>query len=529
MAGIVVPCRQQHHLTIGGDLLDEGLLRLVGQEAEIHGIGGRDGIALGLQILQQGADAGVGVLHIVHRVLAVLPDGQTQIELHLRLRLGVEEVAAGVHGDLVQQVRQADGLAGALGHPHHLAVPHQLHQLHQHDIQPVLAVQPQSVHGTLQAGHMAVVVGAPDVDDLIEAPDGEFVAVIGNIGGEVGVKPVGTAQHVVLQAQLLDVLVGLAGLFQVLRQDPAGGQPQGAVLLIGIAPLGQRLHGVCHIAALVEGGLEEPCVVLDAVPGQIGLHLGDVVIQTEFGQRIVPGLFVAVQILLALLLIKQPGQLPDIVAMIAVLRELNGVLAADQLLIPGIQAPGKLVDLVTGVVDVELPPHVGTGLLEYGGQRVAQHAATGVAHVHGAGGVGGDELHHVLLSGQRVVAPVVGALRLHTGHGIAEPAAAQPEVQKTGAGQLHGGEIGVRQVHLLRQDLGHLPGVHLHGLGGSQAEGGGIVAVGGILGDLHRGGHRHALRQQAGGGRLLIGGGGQGQHLVLRALDHIHCGVLLHS
>ena len=46
-------------------------------------VGGRDGIALGLQILQQGADAGVGVLHIVHRVLAVLPDGQTQIELHL--------------------------------------------------------------------------------------------------------------------------------------------------------------------------------------------------------------------------------------------------------------------------------------------------------------------------------------------------------------------------------------------------------------------------------------------------------------
>lgn len=25
VAGIVVPCRQQHHLTIGGDLLDEGL------------------------------------------------------------------------------------------------------------------------------------------------------------------------------------------------------------------------------------------------------------------------------------------------------------------------------------------------------------------------------------------------------------------------------------------------------------------------------------------------------------------------
>ncbi len=92
----------------------------------------------------------------------------------------------------------------------------------------------------------------------------------------------------------------------------------------------------------MEGGLEEPCVVLDAVPGQIGLHLGDVVIQTEFGQRIVPGLLVAVEVLLALLLIKQLRQLADIVAVIAVLGELDGVLATDQLLIPGIQTRANL-------------------------------------------------------------------------------------------------------------------------------------------------------------------------------------------
>ena len=45
---------------------------------------------------------------------------------------------------------------------------------------------------------MAVVVGAPDVDDLVEMTHGELVAVVGDIAGEVGVETVGAAQNVVL-------------------------------------------------------------------------------------------------------------------------------------------------------------------------------------------------------------------------------------------------------------------------------------------------------------------------------------------
>ena len=86
--------------------------------------------------------------------------------------------------------------------------------------------------------------------------------------------------------------------------------------------------------------------------------------------------------------------------MVAVLRKLHRVLALDDLEVPCLQALGELLDLVAGVVDVELPPHVRAGLLQHGCQRIAQHAAPGVAHVHGAGGVGGDELHHVLLTGK---------------------------------------------------------------------------------------------------------------------------------
>ena len=78
-------------------------------------------------------------------------------------------------------------------------------------------IQAQGVHGTLQTGHMAVVVGAPDVDDLVKAALLKLVAVVGDVGGKVGVEAIGPAEDVVLQVQLLNVLLTLAGLAVVLR------------------------------------------------------------------------------------------------------------------------------------------------------------------------------------------------------------------------------------------------------------------------------------------------------------------------
>ena len=83
-------------------------------------------------------------------------------------------------------------------------------------IEAVGAVQAQArPERALQAGHMAVVVGAPDVDGLVKAADLQLVAVVGDVGGEVGVEAVGAAEHVVLQVQLVHLLLALA-LGQVL-------------------------------------------------------------------------------------------------------------------------------------------------------------------------------------------------------------------------------------------------------------------------------------------------------------------------
>ena len=230
----------------------------------------------------------MGIFHIVNGVLGVLPDGKAQVKLHLGVGLGVEVPPGGIHADLVQQVGEGDGLAGALGHPHHLAVPQELHQLHQHDVQPLGTIEAQRVQCSLQAGHMAVVVGAPDVDDLVEAPDGKLVAVVGNIGGKVGIEPIGPAQHVILEVQLLDVRFLLAGLAEVLPEDVGGLEPQCTVLFVGPALLRQQIHRLGNISALMEGGLVKPVVIVDLVAGQVALHLGQVHGEAELSQLRLP-------------------------------------------------------------------------------------------------------------------------------------------------------------------------------------------------------------------------------------------------
>src|SRR5699024_2688797 len=97
---IIVPGRQVQNLTVGGQALDEGPLRLAGQQRYIRGAGGQPA-ALRRQGADQGADAGVGVLDVVDRVLAVLPHRQVQVEVQgAGSGAGVEVVPGGVHADL---------------------------------------------------------------------------------------------------------------------------------------------------------------------------------------------------------------------------------------------------------------------------------------------------------------------------------------------------------------------------------------------------------------------------------------------
>ena len=368
---------------------------------------------------------------------------------------------------------------------------------------------------------MAVVVRTPDVDDLVEAPLLELVAVVGDVGGKIGVEPVGPAEHVVFQVQLGDVLLALPLLPGVLLQNPAGGQPQGPLLLVGVPGSGELVHRLRHISGAVQLGLKEPLVVLDLIPAQVGLHLGDVPLQTEFRQRSVALLFGNILQAVPVFVIVRLGQLPDVVAVVAVLGERHRVLPQNNLEIPRLQGVCELFNLVPRIVDIELPPDLGPVGLQHGGQGVPQHAPPGVAHVHGPGRVGGDELHHDLLALQRLVAPVSLPLALHGGEDTGVPRGTQPEVEEPRPGNFRRGEIAAGEVQILQQNLRNLPGPHLHRLGRGQGEGGGIVPVGGVLGDLHPGPHGHVPGELPGGDCRRTGFLCQRQDLVLGVLNHV--------
>ena len=142
--------------------------------------------------------------------------------------------------------------------------------------------------------------------------------------------------------------------------------------------------------------------------------------------------------------------------------------------------------------------------------------------MHRAGGVGGDELDHVLLALEALAAAVGVRLALHVLNDVGVPLFAEAEVQEARAGDFNRSKVGAVELHVLGEDIRDLARVLAHGLGGGQAEGGGVVAVGGILGDLDRGDGLHAIGQQAllhGG---AVGAARQGGDLVLCALDHIH-------
>ena len=104
--------------------------------------------------------------------------------------------------DRVEQIRQQDEVAGALRQPHGLAVAHERHELAEDDLELVGLVS-ETTQARLQARHVAVVVGAPDVDEEVE-PALELVAVVGEVGQQVRGLAIRTHDHLVLAiAELL--------------------------------------------------------------------------------------------------------------------------------------------------------------------------------------------------------------------------------------------------------------------------------------------------------------------------------------
>lgn len=204
--------------------------------------------------------------------------------------------------------------------------------------------------------------------------------------------------------------------------------------------------------------LVEPHVVDDAVPFEVCLQLFDV-----FGQRVVderPAALLRrrVEVLVPVLVREFLRALADVVPVVAVLGEGDRFLAPVKLEVAGLEGEPEFFDLVAGVVDVELAGHVVARPVKRGREAVAQRAAARVAHVHGPGGVGGDELDLDLFPAPEAGAAEGIPLAQHRRDHVREPRVLEEEVDEARAGDLRPVKGAAREVEVLADRLGDLAG-----------------------------------------------------------------------
>ncbi len=122
------------------------------------------------------------------------------------------EEARGVVADFGTQFTQCDEFAGACGHLRLLAAAIQNRELHQQHIEPGGVIAERRERG-LYARHIAVVIGAPDIDHAVEAAL-QLVHVVGDVVREIGLLAVVAHQHPVF-------LVAIVGGTEPERSRPS--------------------------------------------------------------------------------------------------------------------------------------------------------------------------------------------------------------------------------------------------------------------------------------------------------------------
>jgi hypothetical protein len=146
----------------------------------------------------------------------------------------VEEKAGGVNRHFIQQFGQSDGPAGALGHANRLAFVNKVDQLVKHGLQ-ALGIDADRLQSGAEAQDVAVVVGAQNVNGDVKAALFQFVAVVGDVGGVVRVKTVGSDHNLVF-----------------FTAEIRCAEPCRAVFFIQMPVAAQNFHGFINIPAAMK-------------------------------------------------------------------------------------------------------------------------------------------------------------------------------------------------------------------------------------------------------------------------------------
>ncbi len=449
------------------------------------------------QLAENTHDPGVSILDIVHRVVVGLGLGQVQVEVHVLLAFAHDiEEARRVVAHFLAQLAQGDEFAGACGHLHLLATAIEDGELHQQHVQ-LGGVVAQGGQRGLHARHIAVMVGAPDVDDTrITAL--QLVHVVGDVGSEVGLLAVFAHHHPVL-----------------LITEFGGAKPERALLLVDVAAGLEALDGLVHDAAFREGTLREPFIVFHPEFLQVLADVGEngieslveqftvalrpqqllgasnqgidvfflVTARRRIGGNVAQHLLGSERPVVAVVAVEGGTDVPDIVTLVTVAGE--GQLHASQFQVTQVDTGGEDIHLPARIIDVVFTVHVET----HGTQQVRHRGAIGgaaaVAHVQRAGGIGGHEFHLHRLAPAQLTATVVGTAFEDLSHHAMPGIAAEVEVDETGTGDFHLADL----CHLRQcghQGLGDVARLAPRHPGQGHGQVAGEISMAAVTGTLHQ-------------------------------------------
>ena len=313
------------------------------------------------RVAEDPGDAGMGVLDVEDGVLRRLLRREVDVDLDRLVVPPRDEIPASrIDADLVDEVVEKDDVAAPFRHLRRLAALRQVHELVDQHLQRVARVA-EHLGERLQPADVAVMVGAEDVDEPVEALR-ILPAHVGRIGGEIRRRAVGTDEDAVL-------------LVAVCRR--AG--PQRRLLLVRVEER-DRLRDLGLDDALALEGVE-----LDPEP-----------LERCFDQAQHPRHRVTLV----------PRERGDVVAVVAVLGRL--LATAD-----GLDRRAKAVHLPAGVVVVVLALDRVPGEREQPGDAVAVGAVPGRRDRHRARRVGGHHLDLHPLGGRGRAAAEVSAVLEH--------------------------------------------------------------------------------------------------------------------
>ena len=385
----------------------------------------------------------MGVLHIENRVILRLLGHLVEIKVQRRVVLPGQHVEPRhVRPHLLDDVAQSDERPRPFRHLERLAILVELHQLRQLDIQRHASAR-QRADGGIHPLDIAAMVGAENVDQLVEAPR-DLVPMIGDIGREIGpgaVRLHDRAVHVVamlgrLEQRLFPRLPILGHL--------ALGRLQRA--LVDQALLLQFLDRRFDPARAVKGLLGIEDVHLHADGRQVLADQVHHCLGREIAHLFQPVCFRLVQKRVAVLFLQRLADGNQIIARIKPLGDLGR--QAVRLAVPLIGRPRQHVDLRAAIIDVILPRDLIARKGQQRSQRVAKDRAPRMANVQGSGGVRADILDVYLHMAAHAGMAKAPARIDRLGHDIVPDGRLEPKIDETRPSHL-----GALDVRIVRQPL----------------------------------------------------------------------------